>query len=110
MRTSFGIGSLVRATPPLYTTEHINKSDPRPAANYPFPAGPLLVHTRYIRTDIASQDRVVTAAHSDQFSRRHCAAAADQARSTHRCPVAGTRAFRRRIAAAGETQQDLGAC
>src|SRR6478752_6998481 len=35
MPTSFGIGPLVRAAPPLYTTEHINRPDPRPAANLP---------------------------------------------------------------------------
>ena len=35
MLTSFGIGPLVRAAPPLYTAEHINKLDPRPAANLP---------------------------------------------------------------------------
>ena len=45
----------MRAAPPLYTTEHINRPDPRPAANDPFAAGPLLVHTRYIQTDIASR-------------------------------------------------------
>ena len=44
----------------------------------------------------------------DQFSRRHRAAPADQARSTHRRPVAGTRAFRRRVAESARRSKIFG--
>ena len=43
------------------------------------------------------------------FRAATAADSADQARSAHRGPAAGARAFRRRIAATPETQQDLGA-
>jgi hypothetical protein len=95
--------------PCRYIPPNIAIGDPQSLANLPLcsrasPGPHSLYSNRY-----SEPDRVTAAAHSEQFSRRHGAAAADQARSTHRRPVAGARAFRRRVRATSETQQDLGA-